>query len=189
MTINTRFIFLFGLIVLLLSSCERRFWYRKKIKAPPPAPELFTKPKTIDVEVQNYSPESISKHFEMTIRQTSLNELLKNGFIHVSKDTPNYTLVIFLKVDSYYVYGHRTGAIGGNNYHSIISKNKLNGPANQGLQETNIVKELAFTYRLISLKTGNLYWESDDGLYFFSKERKDLRRSVGLVKYALENIR
>ncbi len=188
---NFRHINTFTWSILLLSflaaSCEKRYWYRKKVREPN-TQTIYHFPKTVKVEIQNLSPEFISPAFEQKIKQAGLNELNKQGFVLSRKDTPNYSMVIFLKVDSYYVYGSKTGVSTGGNYHSVLSKKRLGTDYSHALKEKNMVKELTFNYKMISPKNGNLYWESDDGLYFFNEEKKDIRRSVGIVKYALSNV-
>ena len=180
-------VIMFLALVLVMSACEKRYWYRTKINT-----NLFeakTYPRrTVNIEILNYSPDFISKDFERSIQEASLLELNKRGFVLSKKDTPNYHLYIFLQVDSYYVYGSKGGYVGTRNIGHVVTKNKLGGSTSNSLRQKNTIKELAFSYRMICPKNGNIYWESNDGLYFFNREDKDIKRSVGLVSYNLSRV-
>lgn len=175
-------------ITLLISGCEKRYWYRKKIREP-----LFTEKtyprRTVKIEIRNESPDFISKRFEQIIQRAGMKTLARKGFIDAQKDTPNLHLIINLRVDSYYVYGSNTGALSGFNQSRIITRQRLqtdNGA--RLLKEKRPVKELTLSYYMTFPVTGNVYWESGDGLYFFNDEKRDLRRSLGMVRYALGTV-
>ena len=170
--------------VLIISACQKRYWYRTKINA-----QLFAKKtpprRTINIEILNFSPDFLSKDFERSIQEASLLELNKRGFVLEKKDTPNFHLFIYLHVDSYFVYGSRVSFFGNRYGSRILSKSQTSPIAGNYYTVLNRVKSLEFSYRMIAPKDGSTYWESSDELYFFDKEKRDIRRSKSLVTYNL----
>lgn len=146
----------------------------------------ITLPKTIDVDIQNFSPLLISEAFTSNLRLNFLKALEKKGFAGTPRDKANYMMMVFLKVDTYYVYGKRIGPIGANNYRSMVTKNQMSP---HGMQKTNQVLELAMDYQLLSTTDGKRIWDFADGIYFFGDEKKDLKRSIGMARFVAGNIR
>ncbi|MFA6260808.1 MAG: hypothetical protein WC760_05030 [Bacteroidia bacterium] len=176
------------LAVLLITGCEKRYWYRKKVREPLFSEKIYPR-RTVKIEIRNESPDFISKRFEQIILRAGMKTLSRKGFMDAQKDTPNLHLVISLRVDSYYVYGSNTGAISGFNQSSIVTRQRLQTQAGaRSLKEKRPVKELTLSYYMTFPVTGIVYWESGDGLYFFNDEKRDLRRSLGMVRYALGTV-
>ena len=171
-------------LLLVISACEKRYWYRTKINTHLFAAKTYPR-RTINIEILNFSPDFISKDFERSIQEASLLQLNKRGFILSKKDTPNFHLYIYLHVDSYFVYGSRVSFFGNRYGSRILSKSQTSPISGYNYTELNRVKSLEFSYRMILPKDGSTYWESNDELYFFNKEEKDIRRSRGLVSYNL----
>lgn len=190
MSRRLRPIILFLLIctqLLALWGCEKRYWYRTKIRNPFKSEANAIK--TIDVEIRNESPEFISRKFEQTIRQASIRSLEKRGFMEAKKGTPQYHLTIHLRVDSFYVYGSPTGAMTGYNFADIMPRRSITSQTViPHLRQKPSVMELSLSYRMVFPETGVIYWETGDGLYFFNEEKRDLRRSIGMIRYALSTV-
>lgn len=172
-------------VMVCLSACQKRFWYRDKVKKIAHFENLPGR--TVNVRIENYSPEFISKKAEEMMSQAAIKALERKGFIKSRKDTADLEFFIFLRVDSFYVYASRGGATMGNNNSHLVTKTPMNLSKN-GFWEKPTVRELTMSYRLYSYKTGKVYWSLDDGLFFFNDEERDTRRSMGMIRYAVQGI-
>jgi len=168
-------------LLLLASSCEQRYWYRQKVWVGNSKPFKGK----IDVKVMNFSPEFISRDFEKVIKNAGMQYMVKSGYKAVSKDSPDFRLIIMMHVDSYYVYKSRTGMFSRNPVTRAVVPSRMSGGY---MREVNSLLELSFRYQFVRTKNSVTLWEDENGLYYFNSERRDLPRSVGLVKYDLSNI-
>ncbi len=155
------------LSVILLSSCQRRYWYRSFVWGSSKS-EI-----PINITIINESPNSISSDFQNAILATCEKQLLKKGYKVTSKKT-NFQFQIKLKVESYNVSG--LAHYGGEKTSLIPYYNKD-------------VQAILFECNLFQNKKDLNWkvWENNNDLYFFDKKKRDLRRSKGMVKYLIRS--
>lgn len=159
------FIAIFAL--LSLSSCQKRYWYRSFV---------WSNSKNdlpVNISIVNESPMAISPEFEKAILATCEKQLLKKGYKVITKKAP-YQFKIVLKVESYTVSGF--AHYGGERTSLIPYYNKD-------------VQAILFDCSLVQIKKDLNWkvWENNNDLYFFDREKRDLRRSKGMVRYLIRS--
>lgn len=153
--------------LLSLSSCQRRYWYRSFV---------WSNSKNdlpVNISITNESPGTISPEFEKAILATCEKQLLKKGY-KVSTKKTLYKFNIKLKVESYTVSG--LAHYGGERTSLIPYYNKD-------------VQAILFECSLFENKKDLKWkvWENNNDLYFFDREKRDLRRSKGMVRYLIRS--
>ena len=158
------------LAVLLTMGCSQRYAFRSKV--------FVFKKQTIPISIQinNESPVIFSKSFEAQIRKTCEKKLMTRGFgPPKKKQTPLYHFELSLQVDSFIVpHAFRTSAYPNP---KMVDGGLVNVKA--------IVLEANFTH----IKNKSVIWKDEYDLYFFNQEKKDLRRTKGVCKYLIKQIK
>ncbi len=160
-------LWLIPIVLLLLSSCQKRYWYRSFV---------FGSSKNlvpVNVVIQNESPTLLTETFEKEILAACEKQLLKKGYKATAKKAIfQFTLVI------------------------KVEKFKVNGLAHYGGERTMLypyfdkeVKAILFECTLTQSKKDLTWqvWENSNDLYFFGKQKRDMRRSKGMVKYLIRS--
>ncbi|MFA9212685.1 MAG: hypothetical protein ACEQSR_02425 [Candidatus Methylacidiphilales bacterium] len=160
-------LYLLSIVLLLLSSCQKRYWYRSFV---------FGSSKNlvpVNLIIQNESPTLLTETFEKEMRAACEKQLLKKGYKVVPKKA-TFQFKLVIKVDKFTV----------------------NGLAHYGGERTMLypyfdkeVKAILFECILTQSKKDLNWtvWENTNDLYFFGKQKRDMRRSRGMVKYLIRS--
>ena len=146
-------LWLIPIVLLLLSSCQKRYWYRSFV---------FGASKNlvpVNIVIQNESPTLLTETFEKEILAACEKQLLKKGYKTTTKKAIfQFTLVI------------------------KVEKFKVNGLAHYGGERTMLypyfdkeVKAILFECVLTQSKKDLTWqvWENSNDLYFFGKQKRD----------------
>ncbi|MFN5885344.1 MAG: hypothetical protein ACK445_08375 [Bacteroidota bacterium] len=154
------------ILMLLLSSCNRQYWYR--IKFPfTGSSEL----KTIKFEIVNYSPMLLSRNYEEEMKQYCLKRLAKQGLLEARTNKYDYDFVLSIDVDSF-ESGQRVWL----------------GPFGDGMPNQTHIMQLSISYDLFFCRSKVNRWSSKSAIYFFANEKRDIRRSKSMAAYAIKTI-
>jgi hypothetical protein len=149
--------------LLLLNSCNKRYINFSKVNA-------IQKRGAVVLQIENISPEKISKNFEREIEKYCIKRLAKEGYNCTNKN-PKYLLVLTIKVDSSFNHGLAYTGPGVNYYaYSRMSK---------GIE---LYMEAKY------MQTERVVWEDKYELYYFDDLNRDLSRTKGVIKYMLSGI-
>lgn len=161
------FIYFVLLPIILFSSCHRRYWYRSFVFS------SSKNPVPVNISLLNESPKAILPDFQKSILATCEKQLLKKGY-KVTDKKASFQFNIKLKVESYSVSG--LAHIGGEKTSLIPYYNKD-------------VQAILFECNLFQNKKDLKWkvWENNNDLYFFDKQKRDLRRSKSMVKYLIRS--
>lgn len=154
-------------LILILSSCQRRYWYRDFVWSSAKNDELA------NIKIINETPQVLTADFEKEILAACKKQLLKKGYKVVEKKAP-FEFSLTMKVESYNVSGlaHYGGRI--TILYPYYNKD---------------VKAILFNCTLKQSKKDLVWkvWENNNDLYFFSKPKRDTRRSISMVKYLIRS--
>jgi len=153
------------LLLFSLSSFQERYCCPSKVYVSDNDHQL----KTIQVIVNNQSPEYLSNMFKNNIKLFCLKQLGKYGYVETQKDTAEYKMTIELKIDSF-----RT-----------LTRYRL---LNRYHLHENLDMQLSISYLLINSTRKLKIWENKDELYFFEDEPKDFARSKSMIRYSFKQI-
>lgn len=160
-------LWLIPIVLLLLSSCQKRYWYRSFV---------FGSSKNlvpVNIVIQNESPTLLTETFEKEILAACEKQLLKKGYKATTKKAI-FQFILVIKVEKF----------------------KVNGLAHYGGERTILypyfdkeVKAILFECVLTQSKKDLTWkvWENSNDLYFFGKQKRDMRRSRGMVKYLIRS--
>lgn len=160
-------LYLLSIVLLLLSSCQKRYWYRSFV---------FGSGKNlvpVNLIIQNESPTLLTETFEKEMRTACEKQLLKKGYKVVPKKAI-FQFKLVIKVEKF----------------------RVNGLAHYGGERTMLypyfdkeVKAILFECVLSQSKKDLSWtvWENTNDLYFFGKQKRDMRRSRGMVKYLIRS--
>ncbi|MCF8429661.1 MAG: hypothetical protein K9G64_05965 [Bacteroidia bacterium] len=168
MKFHDKLLLLFTLLTMVfISSCHRRYWYRSFV---------WSNSKNdipVNISITNESPKAISTEFQKIILATCEKQLLKKGYKVTDKKVA-FQFNLNLKVESYSVSG--LAHIGGEKTSLIPYFNKD-------------VQALLFECNLTQNKKDLKWkvWENQNDLYFFSIQKRDLRRSKSMVRYLIRS--
>jgi len=154
-----------GLVIpfLTLSSCNKRYTNFSKVNA-------IQKRGTVTLQIENKSPEKISKNFEAELEKYCIKRLAKEGYNYTNKN-PKYILVLSIKVDSSFNHGLAyTGP--GINYYAYSRMSK-------GIE---LYMEAKY------MQTERVIWDDKYELYYFDDPNRDLSRTKGVIKFMLSGI-
>ena len=169
MTDKKKCFLLIVLTILFLSisfvSCQKRYWYRDKIKFF----GHFQKIKTIHLTVNNHSPEYLSDQFKNNVRNFCLRRLDKKGYEETKKDTAEYDVTIELQIDSFHTRGMYLNF---GRYHVY----------------KNFVLQLSISYLIANPRKKLKVWENKDEFYFFENEPRDFIRSKSMIRYSFKQM-
>jgi hypothetical protein len=166
---RARYVSMAALFLFLTGGCKERYWSLEKV-AVHPAPR-----RVISLEVENKSPLFITPSFEHAMQQAAVALLMKKGFVVSNSVKQAYKFRLELHVDSSLIGGH---------YHRRLTQSDIGAFH----VSPHYVKSLEFEYILYSpLKSVVLNKNYD--LYFFNNEKKDTRRSIGVMKYILADVK
>lgn len=164
-------------VLLLLSSCQQRYWFRIKLR------NEYKRTHSIRIDVNNYSPQFLGPEFVQYMRDASKKQLKKEGYIISPKDTPAFRFVLSMYVDSFNA--------------TILTNNKpgfiTNNPNSFSLTNPNVykfrnsVKAILFECQLMPYKNPIPNWSERNDLYFFNDYERDIGRSVGMVRYLIRS--
>lgn len=155
------------LLLMLLGSCQQRYWYRVKLNLGQ------TKVKgSFAVEVENQSPGNLSPAFEKAMTETCSKSLSKKGLTPVKTGTPDYTFKLVVRVDSFNTSG-------------IAYRMEKEARVDPYAYQRSNVKAIMLNYKMYKSKTMEKLWESENDLYYFANENRDRRRTKGMVKYTI----
>ena len=154
-------------LILILSSCQRRYWYRDFVWSSAKNDELA------NIKIINESPQVLSTEFEKEIKTACTKQLLKKGYKVIEKKAP-FEFILTMKVEAYTVSG--LAHFGGLTTILYPYYNKD-------------VKAILFDCTLNQSKKDLTWkvWENNNDLYFFSRPKRDLRRSISMVKYLIRS--
>ncbi len=154
------------LLSLMLGSCNKLYWYRTKV------PFGSSKSlKKIHLSIVNQSPLVLSGGFEKDVRAYCLKRLAKQGFIEAKAGKYDYDFVLTMDIDSF-----------------EASQAVWLGPLGDGIPLQTHIMQLSFYYDLLLPGTRYARWNSKSAIYFFANEKRDLRRSKSVIKYAIRTI-
>jgi hypothetical protein len=152
-------LFIVGL--MLLASCNQRYWFRTKIDL------ANSKKYSVKISVVNCSPEMLPENFNAAMRHVSKKYLKRRGYYEVPIDSPQFHYTLSIKVDSFRVGGKPF-------YRRDIYSNSKN------------VKAILIEAKMVHYKKGWMQWENRDDIYYFG-ETRDVGRSMGVVRYLIRN--
>jgi len=154
-------------LILILSSCQRRYWYRDFVWSSAKNDELA------NIKIVNETPQVLDAEFEKEILKACSKQLLKKGFRVIEKKVP-FVFTLTIKVESYSVSG--LAHYGGLTTILYPYYNKD-------------VKAIVFDCNMSQSKKDLVWkvWENNNDLYYFSKPKRDLRRSISMVKYLIRS--
>lgn len=165
-------LFLLGIsIILLLSGCQRRYWFRIKL------PGEYKRKYATQIDIVNYSPEVLSKNFEEVMLAACKKQLKKSGYIVSAKDSPVFRFQLTLQVDTF--------SIGEKNYQKSPMPSKNVGKGFYFFNLRRNVKAIIFECKFYPYKNSVPNWTTVQDNYFFNEEERDLGRSVGTVRYLI----
>lgn len=154
------------MMIVLLSSCNRQYWYR--IKFPfANSREL----KTVKFEIVNHSPVLLSSNYEQEMKSYCLKRLAKQGLLEARTDKYDYDFVLTIDVDSF-ESGQRVWL----------------GPFGDGIPNQTHIMQLSINYDLFFRRSRVSRWSSKSAIYFFANEKRDIRRSKSMAAYAIKTI-
>jgi len=154
-------------MLLLLSSCQKRYWYRSFVLGS--SKNLIP----INLSIQNESQALLTKTFENEMLAACEKQLFKKGYKVILKNT-TFQFKLIVKVEKF----------------------RVNGLAHYGGERTMLypyfdkeVKAILFECVLTQSKKDLNWtvWENTNDLYFFGKQKRDMRRSKGMVKYLIRS--
>jgi hypothetical protein len=165
------------LLTALFMSCEKLYWYRKKVRVDHPylldsskAKDPLQIPVPIHIQLINHSQAYLSPDFEDGIRTYCSRALSRRGFIETT-DTPVLNFVIQLKIDSFPVpYG------------------RWLDPIYDGMKFGTTIREISLDYTLLFFQTDISYWTDRSAFYYFSRDERDLKRSRSMINYVTKQI-
>ena len=160
-------LFITLLNLVITSSCHRRYWYRSFVWSNSKNDVL------VNISIVNESPKAITPDFQKAILATCQKQLLKKGYKVTEKKVP-FQFNLKLKVESYSVSG--LAHIGG-------EKTSLIPYFNKDVQALLLACNLIQTKKDLRWKV----WENQNDLYFFSIQKRDLRRSKSMVRYLIRS--
>lgn len=158
---------LFMLSILVLSSCQKRYWYRSFVwgsgKNLVPA----------NIVLNNGSTQLLNKAFEDEILSACKKQLLKKGYKITTKKAA-FTFELNIKVDKFTVSG--LAYYGGQKVYLYPYYDKD-------------VKAILLDCYLFESKKDLRWkvWENSNDLYFFGKQKRDMRRTKSMVKYLIRS--
>src|SRR6478736_6545501 len=82
-------------IVLIVSGCTKRYWFRLKIDV------ANSKRYSVKINVVNQTTSLLSNDFVEVMRKAAAKELKKKGYFELPIDSPQFLFTLYLKVDSF----------------------------------------------------------------------------------------
>jgi hypothetical protein len=158
---------IFMLLILVFSSCQKRYWYRSFVWG---SSKNLT---PVNIVLNNSSTQLLNKTFEDEILAACKKQLQKKGF----KITPKKAALTFelnIKVDKFTVSG--LAYYGGQKIYLYPYYDKD-------------VKAILLDCYLFETKKDLRWkvWENSNDLYFFGKQKRDMRRTKSMVKYLIRS--
>jgi hypothetical protein len=155
----------------LFTGCDKRYWYRQKVKqALVSAPPRYGK---INVVVRNTSPAYLSRKFERSVRGYCLYSLRRKGFTDADEDTADFDLVLQMRIDSFLVSGITKPYMRYNYYY---------------YNYVHVVRQITIRYELVKGARRSTCWDFQNEYYFFDDEPVDLKRTRSMINYSLRQM-
>lgn len=170
-----------AIVCILMAGCEKRYWYRQKVR-------VFTfnrKVKTMRYTVNNFSPQFLSNKYEKEMEDYGFKKLYKKGFEESKRDTPQYIVTISFRVDSFKTEYSRHFMVG-RTYR--VRKSDDSNPIYEYYAGSDMVKQITIEYSLYHVKTQFKLWETKSELYFLDNEWRDISRSKSMMGDALRKM-
>jgi hypothetical protein len=171
MNLNLKIIGL--LLVIALTSCQQRYWYRNKID------NGTSKKYSVKINMVNEAPGFIEQSFVDVMRKAAAKELRKKGYFEVPIDSPQFLFTLTIKVDSFNA---------GVKYFTKSLATYTEKPADAPYAFKRTVKAILFQCEMKSYKRGRRKWEISDDIYYFG-EYRDIGRSEGMVRYLIKTVK
>ena len=157
-------------ILLLFSSCSKRYWFRLKIDV------ANSKRYSVKIKVLNQSANLLSDDFAEIMRKAAAKELKKKGYFELPIDSPQFLFTLLLKVDSFNaseqippkeiaLYTADTVKTNYRSYHQTV-------------------KAVMVVCELKHYKRGWVKWICADDVYYFG-EYRDIGRTEGMVRHLI----
>jgi hypothetical protein len=155
-------------LLMLLSGCTKRYWYRVKIDVP------RSNKYSVQINIVNENKELISHAYEEAMHQAAAKALRKMGFYETRVKEPTYNYTLTLRIDTFNqekrYFDHKnvpetTSIIMGNYNHQ------------------HGVAAIVFFARLDHKNSGT-QWSKYYDIYFFG-EKRDIQRGKGVVKFLI----
>lgn len=166
-----RYSLLVVVIILFFSSCQRRYWFRIKLR------NEYKRTHATKIDIVNYSPNVLSKNFELVMLAACKKQLKKAGYVFSPKDTPAFRFELTLEVDTF--------SIGDKGYRRSPIPSNIFKQGQYFYNYRNNVKAILFECNMYPYKKSIPNWSSRQDNYFFNDEERDLGRSVGTVRYLI----
>ncbi len=169
---KTRLNMLYGLLIVIISSCSQQYFYLNKVRANP-------KKGAFDISIENLSPSHISSSFEAEIKDAAIKKLIRAGHKYYPKN-PQYQFTLSIKLDS--VESSGVAYVGG----MFVGRSFNTG---NYINYTRNSRGIYLQTKAEYLKTKSKIWEMNYDLYYFAEPHRDLRRTRGVVKYMMGNFK
>ena len=159
-------ILLTATMLLLISSCQRVYWQRNKVRSGK------KKLPSMEVYIENKVPYIFTTDFTDKLKQTCQKEFKKMGFTLTYKDTPDFVTVVKINMDSFATSGVYTfGAGGPTSFWKTYKRNN--------------VRAILFDYKITDTKFKNVKWTNQNDIYYFADAYRNSQRSSNMIKYTI----
>ncbi len=156
-------------LLLMISGCQQRYWYRMKFDFFTPKPR-----KKVAVIINNYADDWLEPNFDKVMQKKCEIIFKRKKFDIASPDTADFVFYLDVIIDSFNVAGIAW---------RLDEKSRTDvSPYSYKRQG---VKAIMFNYKMVRRKEKVIEWKETNDLFYYDDYR-DLGRSVGMVRYTIK---